>query len=105
MHHPDRVNFDGSEARPAGRDPRWNGLAILALERGAPARARPTYGERSRRRPALARTGHQPSGSATARASSARDLIPSLRYTCRRWYSTVFGLKNSAAAVSRVVLP
>jgi hypothetical protein len=31
--------------------------------------------------------------------------MPSFWYTWRRWYSTVFGLRNSAAAVSRVVLP
>ena len=31
--------------------------------------------------------------------------MPSLRYTLRRWYSTVFGLRNRAAAVSLVVRP
>jgi hypothetical protein len=34
-----------------------------------------------------------------------REWMPSFWYTCRRWYSTVFGLRNSAAAVSLVVLP
>lgn len=43
--------------------------------------------------------------SASARASSSRAWTPSFKYTWRRWYSTVFGLRNSVAAASRVVRP
>jgi len=45
------------------------------------------------------------SDSAIAAVSSSRDLIVSFVYTERRWYSIVFGLRNSAAAASRVVRP
>ena len=37
--------------------------------------------------------------------SSARELRSSLRYTRVRWNSTVFGLKKSASAVSRIDFP
>ncbi len=39
------------------------------------------------------------------RPSSARERMPNLRYTLARLASTVFGLMNSAAATSRLVLP
>ena len=50
-------------------------------------------------------SGEPPRDSARARASSSRAWTPSFRYTWRRWYSTVLGLRNSVAAASRVVHP
>jgi hypothetical protein len=41
----------------------------------------------------------------TWRASWVRELTPSLRNTLRRWYSTVLGLTNSWAAISREMKP
>ena len=38
-------------------------------------------------------------------ASCVRDFTSSLRNTLRRWYSTVLGLMNSCAAISRFVFP
>jgi hypothetical protein len=40
-----------------------------------------------------------------AALGSQRDPMESLRYTLRRWYSMVFGLRNKAAAVSLIVRP
>ena len=44
------------------------------------------------------------SESSTARATSTREDTSSLWNTLRRWVSTVFGLRNSAAAISGLVL-
>src|SRR4029450_1111868 len=38
-------------------------------------------------------------------ASCVRDLTSSFRNAFRRWYSTVLGLMNSCAAISRFVVP
>src|SRR5499427_5416331 len=43
--------------------------------------------------------------SGASRASSAREATPSLGKTLYRWYSTVRGLTNSCAAISRLVAP
>ena len=42
---------------------------------------------------------------ATISTSSAREWMSSFMYTWRRWYSIVFGLRNSDSAASRVVRP
>ena len=42
---------------------------------------------------------------AIAPASSRRERTPSLRYALERWTSTVFGVTNSACAMSRFVSP
>ena len=44
------------------------------------------------------------SACSTARASSTRDETPTLRKMLRRWVSTVFWLRKSSAAISRVRL-
>ena len=49
-----------------------------------------------------------PAGFAPSRkrcASSRRVWMSSLRYALRRWYSTVFGVTNSACAISRLLCP
>jgi hypothetical protein len=42
---------------------------------------------------------------AIRRASSVRDLTPSLRNALCRWYSTVLGLMNICPAISWLVAP
>ena len=49
--------------------------------------------------------GHPAVSRSMAALSSLRDPRESFRYTLRRWYSMVFGLRNKAAAVSLVVRP
>ncbi len=55
--------------------------------------------------PGLCADAYEPGGPAILAPSSARDRIPSFRYTRDRTSSTLLGAMNTAAATSRVVIP
>lgn len=74
-------------------------LVVGPLDRTAsPAPTKPEI-------PGLCADAYEPGGRAILAPSSARDRIPSFRYTRDRTSSTLFGAMNTAAATSRVVRP
>src|SRR5215813_14535985 len=76
----------------------WHPAASLESVRSLACPGRRGAAEPQRMAPAGA-------SSAASRASSAREAMPSLGKTLYRWYSTVRGLTNSCAAISRLVAP